>query len=240
MKATKPLTRDDLKDIYPRAAVPTVDQRITQLDRAMAQSIGETARRLDEMDKHLILMGREMSDRTTEIDAKLTNRTEALADMNTDTNGRLDLFAGMVQQNKDKLSELEAALAARPNLPDGVAELVAELRGLPGRLDAARRVEAAARMAKRQAAEDYELAVANALMSANGQIDGKNEETRKVQRAAYLAGHPGVKAAKSELDAVEGDLIGAELEISNVTAVESAVRNQARLVAAALQYMSGK
>ena len=150
------------------------------------------------------------------------------------------------QANEDRIDNLAILINAlqmaitSPRLPAEVQDLRDKLAAQPERLNEARLNEARAKQVLRDAREAYEMDVINALLGANGAVDGKNEQERKDKRTAYLSGNADVMAAKATMDQAEGELISAALELQNVEAQESAVRNEARLFAAALQYMAGQ
>lgn len=68
----------------------------------------------------------------------------------------------------------------------------------------------------REAEEDYEMAVLNASMEAqaNEVLNGKNAETRKRQKEAYLAKDEGVETAKAAVQVVKSTIGVAEGEIA--------------------------
>jgi len=119
-------------------------------------------------------------------------------------------------------------------------ELVNRLRAQPGEIDVTRRKETAARLARDDARENYDLAVVNALMSANGALDGRNAEERKLKTDAYLAQQAEVRAAKVRLARAESELLDAQLERQKEEDVFAALRTEARLVAAYLEYLAGE
>lgn len=118
-------------------------------------------------------------------------------------------------------------------------ELLAELRQMPGEIDVARRAEAAAKLARDEAREDYDLAVVNALMSANGALDGKNSDERKMKSDAYLAQHQVVRQAKLRLSQADSALLEAQLDRQREEDVFTALRTKARLLAAYLEFVAG-
>jgi len=118
-------------------------------------------------------------------------------------------------------------------------ELVNRLRAQPGEIDVTRRKETAARLARDDARENYDLAVVNALMSANGALDGRNAEERKLKTDAYLAQQAEVRAAKVRLARAESELLDAQLERQKEEDVFAALRTEARLVAAYLEFVAG-
>ena len=97
-------------------------------------------------------------------------------------------------------------------MKEQLRELVNRLRAQPGEIDVTRRKETAARLARDDARENYDLAVVNALMSANGALDGRNAEERKLKTDAYLAQQAEVRAAKVRLARAESELLDAQLE----------------------------
>lgn len=118
--------------------------------------------------------------------------------------------------------------------------LMNRLRAQPGEIDVARRKEASAKLARDAAREDYDLAVVNALMAANGTLDGRNAEERKLKSDAYLAEQASVKVAKERLAKSEAELLNAQLERQKEEDVFAALRTEARLVAAYLECLAGE
>lgn len=118
-------------------------------------------------------------------------------------------------------------------------ELIKQLDQQPGEIDVARRAEAAAKLARDEAREDYDLAVVNALMSANGALDGKNSDERKMKSDAYLAQHQVVRQAKLRLSQADSALLEAQLDRQREEDVFTALRTEARLVAAYLEFVAG-
>ncbi len=125
-------------------------------------------------------------------------------------------------------------------MKEQLRELVNRLRAQPGEIDVTRRKETAARLARDDARENYDLAVVNALMSANGALDGRNAEERKLKTDAYLAQQAEVRAAKVRLARAESELLDAQLERQKEEDVFAALRTEARLVAAYLEYLAGE
>ena len=124
-------------------------------------------------------------------------------------------------------------------MKEQLRELVNRLRAQPGEIDVTRRKETAARLARDDARENYDLAVVNALMSANGALDGRNAEERKLKTDAYLAQQAEVRAAKVRLARAESELLDAQLERQKEEDVFAALRTEARLVAAYLEFVAG-
>ncbi len=125
-------------------------------------------------------------------------------------------------------------------MKEQLRELVNRLRAQPGEIDVTRRKETAARLARDDARENYDLAVVNALMSANGALDGRNAEERKLKADAYLAQHAGVRAAKEALARAEAVWQDAQLDRMKEEDVFAALRTEARIVAAYLEFMAGE
>lgn len=125
-------------------------------------------------------------------------------------------------------------------MKEQLRELVNRLRAQPGEIDVTRRKETAARLARDDARENYDLAVVNALMSANGALDGRNAEERKLKTDAYLAQQAEVRAAKVRLARAESELLDAQLERQKEEDVFAALRTEARIVAAYLEFMAGE
>jgi len=125
-------------------------------------------------------------------------------------------------------------------MKEQLRDLVNNLRAQPGEIDVARRAEAAAKLARDEAREDYDLAVVNALMSANGTLDGRNAEERKLKSDFYLAQHAGVRAAKETLARAEAVWQDAQLDRMKEEDVFAALRAEARITAAYLEFMAGE
>jgi len=119
-------------------------------------------------------------------------------------------------------------------------QLLEELRQMPGELDVVRQAEAQAKLARDQAREDYDLAVVNALMMSNGQVDGKNAEERKLKQDHYLNSHPDVRAKKARLATSEANLLEAQLVVRKEEDVFTALRAEARVLASYLEYLAGE
>ena len=137
-----------------------------------------------------------------------------------------------------KLNDALARLHAEP--PVAVGELVTRLEGLVAQLTAAREQELQARQELNEAKETLELTTAFALSSANGAVDGKNEEQRKTAKAVYLAGHAEVRAAQAALDAAQLQSEQAQVDLRCAEDAFSATRATASLMAAQLNYLSGR
>ncbi len=119
-------------------------------------------------------------------------------------------------------------------------ELLNELRQMPGELDVARQAEARARSSRDTVRENYDLAVVNALMSSNGQVEGKNAEERKLRQDFYLSKHHDVQDQKARLNAAEADLVEAQLAVRKEEDVFAALRTEARVLASYLEYLAGE
>ena len=119
-------------------------------------------------------------------------------------------------------------------------ELLAELRQMPGELDVVRQAEMRAKLSRDEAREDYDLAVVNALMSSNGQLEGKNAEERKLRQDHYLNSHPDVRAKKKRLAEAEADWLEAQLAVRKEEDVFAALRTEARLLGSYLEYLAGE
>lgn len=119
-------------------------------------------------------------------------------------------------------------------------ELLAELRQMPGELDVVRRAEMQTKLARDEAREDYDLAVVNALMSSNGQVEGKNAEERKLKQDFYLNAHPDVRAKKRRLAEAENDWVEAQIAGRKEEDVFVALRTEARVLASYLEYLAGE
>lgn len=121
-----------------------------------------------------------------------------------------------------------------------LTELLANLAAQPGEIEVVAKKENEARLARDEAKESYELAVTNALISANGKCDGKNAEERKLKSDAYLAKHPEVKAAKARLNAAEADYLDAQLDTRHEEDVFVAIRAETRAIGSYLEYLAGE
>lgn len=119
-------------------------------------------------------------------------------------------------------------------------ELLNELRQMPGELDVARQAEARARSSRDTVRENYDLAVVNALMSSNGQVEGKNAEERKLRQDYYLNSHPDVRAKKKRLTEAEADWLEAQLAVRKEEDVFAALRTEARVLSSYLEYLAGE
>jgi hypothetical protein len=137
-----------------------------------------------------------------------------------------------------KLTDALTALRAAP--PFAADELTERLGNLAAELADARQAEMNARQVAKDAKESHDLAVAFALAGANGAIDGKNAEARKVQQDKYLAEHVDVKREKAAWDAAQIALEQAQVDLRVIEDSFTATRAAAGLMAAQLTYLSGK
>lgn len=135
---------------------------------------------------------------------------------------------------------VDAVDSLRLSIPHNVEDLATRLRAMPEEMDAVRQSESQARQNLKEAKEDYDLAEIEAIATSNGSLEGKNSDERKRKLAAYLTTHPEVQEAKEVMDRAEAELTDASLEVQLVTDRASAVRNEARLAAATLEYLSAK
>jgi hypothetical protein len=150
-------------------------------------------------------------------------------------------YVSDVNRINNDLVTLEKALQSLQSQPPFAAdELAAHLTELVEQLTAARHAEMNARQVAKDAKESYELAVVFALAEANGATDGKNAETRKVQQDKYLAEHADVRREKAAWDAAQMTLEQAQVDLRVIEDSFTATRAAAGLMAAQLQYMSGR
>jgi hypothetical protein len=183
-------------------------------------------------------------DKTAEIERRLNRQAEWATGVERQLTG-LAAFksAHAVDLNKinTDLARLQTELdTVCQQAPFAVEELAARLDTVFDALKTAREAELLARQALRDQQESYDLAVAFALSSANGAVDGKNEESRKVAKTTYLANHEDVKREKMALDAAQLRSEEAVLAVRTAEDEFSATRAVASLTAAQLTYLGGK
>jgi hypothetical protein len=121
-----------------------------------------------------------------------------------------------------------------------LTELLERLSGMPDTIAQAASAESAARLARDEAKENVDIEVTNALISANGECDGKNAEERKLRADAYLYKHAGVKAARLALAAADGKLVDAQLETRRCEDEFAALRAEVRAIGSYLEYLAGE
>lgn len=120
-----------------------------------------------------------------------------------------------------------------------LTKILVDIDALPTALYEARQVENGARLARDEAKENLDIAVTNALISANGQVDGKNAEERKLKSDAYLGKHPEVIGARRALSQAEWALLDASNERMRQEDVFAALRAEARAIGSYLEYVAG-
>jgi hypothetical protein len=120
-----------------------------------------------------------------------------------------------------------------------LTKILADIDALPEALYRARQMENGARMARDEAKENLDIAVTNALISGNGQAEGKNAEERKLKSDAYLSKHPEVIGAKKELRQAEADLLDAQIERMKLEDVFAVQRAILRAIGSYLDYLAG-
>jgi hypothetical protein len=154
-----------------------------------------------------------------------------------DVNGRVDKMARAFSELRAQVEAMQqAAKTTAPTTLLAQAQTVTtSLLELPAQLAAMRQDEAGLRSSVNEAKETVDFAIANALMAANGAIDGKNEEQRKVQRTAYLAQNKDVQESKRLLASTEAAAEGTEIHRRELEDRLSALKALANLIAAELQ-----
>lgn len=121
-----------------------------------------------------------------------------------------------------------------------LTQILSEMSEIPERLYQVRRDENLARMVRDEAKENLELAMTNALISGNGQTDGKNAEERKLKSDAYLRKHPEVIGVRKQLQQAEANLLNAQLDTRRVEDQFAAQRAETRAIGSYLEYLAGE